>query len=80
MRIKVQPMDSIYKQSFKFDLTEFSPGVNVELEGQDGARMRTPERSIELTQVTEWDDGDVRSVQDSLAAEEPLEILSLIHI
>ena len=74
MRIKVQPMDSIYKQSFKFDLTEFSPGVNVELEGQDGARMRTPERSIELTQVTEWDDGDVRSVQDSLAAEEPLEI------
>lgn len=36
--------------------------------------MRTPERSIELTQVTEWDDGTVRCVQDSLAAEEPLEI------
>jgi FdhD protein len=36
--------------------------------------MRAPERSIALTQVTEWDDGGVRSVQDSLAAEEPLEI------
>jgi FdhD protein len=36
--------------------------------------MRPPGRSIELTQVTEWDDGNVRSVQDSLAAEEPLEI------
>src|ERR1700761_4338485 len=36
--------------------------------------MKTPERSFELTQVTEWEDGRVRSVQDSLAAEEPLEI------
>ena len=36
--------------------------------------MRTPERSVELTEVTEWDRGAVRSVQDSLAAEEPLEI------
>src|SRR5665213_1554635 len=36
--------------------------------------MRTPPRSVELTQVTEWDAGAVRSVQDSLAAEEPLEI------
>jgi FdhD protein len=36
--------------------------------------MRTPERSFELTQVTEWEDGVARSVQDSLAAEEPLEI------
>jgi FdhD protein len=36
--------------------------------------MRAPERSIELTQVTEWEDGRVRKVQDSLAAEEPLEI------
>ena len=36
--------------------------------------MRPPERSIELTQVTEWDDRNVRSIQDSLAAEEPLEI------
>ncbi len=36
--------------------------------------MRTPERSVELTQVTEWQDGVVRSQQDSLAAEEPLEI------
>lgn len=37
--------------------------------------MKAPERSIELTQVTEWEDGQVRSLQDSLAAEEPLEIL-----
>jgi FdhD protein len=36
--------------------------------------MRPPARSVELTQVTEWDDGQVRSVQDSLATEEPLEI------
>ena len=36
--------------------------------------MRTPERSVELTQVVEWSDGNVRSVQDSLASEEPLEI------
>jgi FdhD protein len=36
--------------------------------------MRPPERSVELTQVIEWDDGHIRSVQDSLAAEEPLEI------
>ncbi len=36
--------------------------------------MRPPERSVELTQVTEWDDGRVRSVQDALAAEEPLEV------
>ncbi len=36
--------------------------------------MRTPERSVELTQVTEWNNGEVRSKQDSLAAEEPLEI------
>jgi FdhD protein len=33
-----------------------------------------PQRSIELTQVKEWDDGTVSSVQDSLAGEEPLEI------
>ena len=37
--------------------------------------MRAPERSVELTQVTEWEDGRVRLLQDSLAAEEPLEIL-----
>jgi len=36
--------------------------------------MKTPERSIELSQVTEWENGSVRSLQDSLAAEEPLEI------
>jgi FdhD protein len=36
--------------------------------------MRAPERSVELTQVTEWEDGSAHSKQDSLAAEEPLEI------
>jgi FdhD protein len=36
--------------------------------------MRPPERSVELTQVLEWEDGRVRSLQDSLAVEEPLEI------
>jgi FdhD protein len=36
--------------------------------------MRPPARSVELTQVTEWSDGAVRSLSDSLAAEEPLEI------
>jgi FdhD protein len=45
-----------------------------DLNRHDGARMKAPERSIELTQVTEWEDGRVRSLQDSLAAEEPLEI------
>lgn len=36
--------------------------------------MRPPQHSVDLTQVTEWEDGEIRSVQDSLAAEEPLEI------
>ena len=36
--------------------------------------MRTPERSVEVTQVTEWSEGMTRSVRDSLAVEEPLEI------
>ena len=36
--------------------------------------MRPPARSLELTQVTEWNDGAVHSQQDSIAAEEPLEI------
>jgi len=36
--------------------------------------MRPPARSVELTQVTEWDHGLARPVQDALAAEEPLEI------
>src|SRR6266568_5129262 len=39
-----------------------------------GSLMRPPPRSLELTQVTEWADGAVRSVQDWLAAEEPMEI------
>jgi FdhD protein len=36
--------------------------------------VRLPQRSVELTQVMEWDNGTIRSVQDALAAEEPLEI------
>jgi FdhD protein len=36
--------------------------------------MRAPVRSVDLTQVIEWEDGTIRSMQDSLAAEEPLEI------
>jgi FdhD protein len=36
--------------------------------------VRPPERSVELTQVVEWENGAIRSVQDALAAEEPLEI------
>lgn len=36
--------------------------------------MRAPQQSLEWTQVTEWNEGAVRSVQDSLAGEEPLEI------
>ncbi|HEY2470946.1 MAG TPA: formate dehydrogenase accessory sulfurtransferase FdhD [Terracidiphilus sp.] len=36
--------------------------------------MGLPARSLELTQVTEWNDDVVHSQQDSLAAEEPLEI------
>jgi len=36
--------------------------------------MRLPARSVELTQVTEWRDGSIHLVEDSLAAEEPLEI------
>lgn len=36
--------------------------------------MRPPQRSVELTQVLEWENGTTRSVQDALAAEEPLEI------
>lgn len=36
--------------------------------------MRPPARSLELTQVKEWNDGVIHSQQDSLAAEEPLEI------
>jgi FdhD protein len=36
--------------------------------------MRVPQRSLELTQVTEWHEGCIRPLQDPLAAEEPLEI------
>ena len=36
--------------------------------------MRPPARSVLLTQVTEWEDGVTRAVEDMLAVEEPLEI------
>ncbi len=36
--------------------------------------MRPPARSLEFTQITQWEDGHVRTLQDSLAVEEPLEI------
>jgi FdhD protein len=36
----------------------------------------SPLRSVELTQVTEWEDGQTRSTSDDLAAEEPLQILA----
>lgn len=36
--------------------------------------MHTPARSLEFTQITQWEDGHVQSLQDSLAVEEPLEI------
>jgi len=39
----------------------------------DGRLARKP-RSIDLTQVSEWDDGKIRRKEDYLAAEEPLEI------
>ena len=38
--------------------------------------MNTPLRSVKLAQVTEWDDGQIRSGSDDLAAEEPLQILA----
>jgi FdhD protein len=36
--------------------------------------MPSPPRSVEITQVSEWSEGNVRRVEDYLAAEEPLEI------
>jgi FdhD protein len=41
---------------------------------QDETKMHPPDRSFEFTQVTEWQTGEIQSLQDSLAAEEPLEI------
>lgn len=43
-------------------------------QAQPEGERRPPARSLELTQVTEWNDGTMRAFQDSLAAEEPLEI------
>ena len=36
--------------------------------------MHLTQRSVELTEVSEWEGGKVRSFEDSLAAEEPLEL------
>lgn len=36
--------------------------------------MQPPVHSVALTEVTEWEDGAARAVEDSLAVEEPLEI------
>jgi FdhD protein len=36
--------------------------------------LRTPRKSVEITEVVEWRDGERRRVVDCLAAEEPLEI------
>lgn len=36
--------------------------------------MHAPVRSLAFTSVTEWDDGEIRAMDDSLAVEEPLEI------
>ena len=36
--------------------------------------MARKPRSVDLTQVTEWDNGEIRRKEDYLAAEEPLEI------
>ena len=40
----------------------------------DAAKERMPERSVQLTQVSEWNDGKLLPHDDALAAEEPLEI------
>src|SRR5271170_76849 len=37
-------------------------------------RLPRKQRSVDLTQVSEWDDGKLRRKDDYLAAEEPLEI------
>lgn len=39
-----------------------------------GGSAKPPPRSVAITHVTEWDNGTIRLMQDSLAAEEPLEI------
>ena len=36
--------------------------------------MHPPKQSLEITDVVEWRDGEVRRVVDYLAAEEPLEV------
>src|SRR3984893_6631066 len=41
---------------------------------QSSYPMAKKRRSIELTQVTQWEDGKATPVQDHLAAEEPLEM------
>src|ERR1700694_2367676 len=50
--------------------TESRPGVFVERPYP----MAKKSRNIELTQVTQWEDGSATRVEDYLAAEEPLEM------
>src|ERR1700730_16707280 len=52
--------------------TESRPGVFVERPYP----MAKKSRNIELTQVTQWEDGSATRVEDYLAAEEPLEMRS----
>ena len=42
--------------------------------GQESARISAQSGGLDLTQVTEWNDGVLSPVEDALAAEEPLEI------
>ncbi len=41
---------------------------------EEQSKLRSAQRSQFLTQVTEWNDGEVTRHDDALAAEEPLEI------
>ncbi|AXC09595.1 Formate dehydrogenase chain D [Acidisarcina polymorpha] len=44
------------------------------MNGTSQSMARSPRRSVEVTEVIEWRDGETRRVVDYLAAEEPLEI------
>jgi len=52
-------------------MTREIPLVQTGTHGREGS---APERSLQLTQVVEWNDGQVHPHEDALAAEEPLEI------
>ncbi len=48
--------------------------IEASIENETAGNPGAPERSLRLTQVTEWKDGAMLPHQDALAAEEPLEI------